>query len=107
MLYLLVLLAIPHQLLRVQPWLLQESRPLLFQLLGRLGQLVRRAANQGVVEGLLVEREVVASVRVDVVCFEVVAVDDAVGLAANIVPPVVLEALSVEVLSEGSVRQVP
>jgi hypothetical protein len=48
----------------------------------------------------------VAGVGVDVVGLEVVAVDKAVALVMHVLVSVVLEALSIKVLPEGSVRQV-
>lgn len=53
------------------------------------------------VKGLLVDGHVLTCVRVDIVSFKVVVVDEAISLMGDILVPVVLEALAIEVFAKA------
>lgn len=44
--------------------------------------------------------------RIDVVSFEVITIDKPISLVMDVLVTVILKALTVEVLAEGSVREV-
>jgi hypothetical protein len=55
------------------------------------------------IEGLFADGKVFSCVRVDVICFHVVAVDKSICFVGGVVPAIIFEALSVEILPEGGV----
>jgi len=54
------------------------------------------------VKGLLIDRHILSSVRVDVKSFHVVSIDKAINFVTGVVAAVVLKALPIEVLPESS-----
>lgn len=55
---------------------------------------------------LLVVGHVVASMRIDIVSFEVVSIDEAILFLVHVLVAVVLKALPVKVFPKSSVRQI-
>lgn len=56
------------------------------------------------IEGLLVDWDVLPGMRVDVKGLHIVSVDDSVSFACCIVAAIVLEALAIEILTKSCVR---
>lgn len=53
------------------------------------------------VEGLLIQRHVLASMRIDVMCLQVVVIDETISLVGDVVVTVILETLAIEVFTKG------
>ncbi len=53
------------------------------------------------VEGLLIQRHVLASMRIDVMCFQVVVIDETISFVGDVLMPVILETLAIEVFTKG------
>ena len=53
------------------------------------------------IEGLLVQRHVLACMRVDVVCLEVVVIDETISFMGDILVPVILKTLTIEVFPKS------
>lgn len=58
------------------------------------------------IKGLFVDWDVVASVGIDIVCLQVVPIDEAISFVMNVLIAIVLEALSIEIFSKGCIRKV-
>lgn len=59
------------------------------------------------VKGLLVRRHVLPGMRIDIVGFQIISIDETISLVMYVLIAVVLKALAVEVLAKGSVGKIP
>ncbi len=58
------------------------------------------------IKGLLIIRQVVSCMGVDVISLEIVAIDEAISLLVDVLISIVLKALSVEVLPKCCIGEV-
>lgn len=66
--------------------------------------LLGRGWDQGMKEGLLIERHVLTSMRINVMGFKVVVIDKAICFVADILMPIILEALAIEIFTKARIR---
>lgn len=55
-------------------------------------------------KGLFIDRHVVSSMRVDIMSFHIISINNSISDACSIFMSIILETLSLEIFSEPSVR---
>lgn len=53
------------------------------------------------VEGLLIQRHVLASMRIDVMRLQVVVIDETISFVGDVLMPIILKTLAIEVFTKG------
>jgi hypothetical protein len=64
------------------------------------------SADQGMVEGFFIDGEIFSCMRIDVMGFHIVSVNDAVSFMVGVIATIVFKALAVEIFTEGGVGEV-
>ncbi len=57
-------------------------------------------------EGLLIDRHVLTSMRINVMGFKVVVIDKTICFVTDILMPIILEALAIEVFTKARIRKI-
>jgi hypothetical protein len=68
--------------------------------------LSRRSSNECMIEGLLIIRQIMSCMWVNIIGFQVISINKPISLLMHVLIPVVLKTLSIEILPKCSVGQV-
>ncbi len=80
---------------------------LLFQLCRiRTHKLFRVSTNKSMIKGFLIMRYILPCMRIDIMSFEIIPINDSIIRAMCIFPPIILKHLSIKILPECSIGQI-
>lgn len=70
-------------------------------------KLIRTGTNQRMIKGLFIHRPIIPSMRIDIMRFHVITINNAIIDSFRILSPIIFKNLPVKVLSKGRIWQVP
>lgn len=80
--------------------------PLFFIFINPSRELLRICINQRMIIRLFINWPILSSMRINVVCFHIIAINDPIAYCMCVLSAIVFKDLSVKMLSEGSIREI-